>query len=119
MVAETRQWVQLHVHHVVTNVLLVRGPLGAERGYLVTGRDGRVEAVPLLGGDRAIVRPGLLHSVVPVEAKDPVEMLVFNDDASWYEDVERADFHLRGTVPWSEVTVRPRPDARPRLTVVP
>ena len=110
---------QLHVHHVVTNVLFVRGPVGAERGYLVVERDGGFEAMPLLGGDRAVVRPGLTHTVLPVEARDPIEMVVFNNDLSRYEDVEHSDFHLLGTVPWSEVTVRARADARPRLTIVP
>lgn len=119
MVAEARSEVQLHIHHVVTNVLFVRGPVGAERGYLVVEREGRMEAIPLLGGDRAIVRPGLVHTVLPVEARDPIEMFVFNNDLSRYEDVDRSDFHLLDTVPWSGVTVRARPDGRPRLTVVP
>ncbi len=119
MVAEARREVQLHVHHVVTNVLFVRGPIGAERGYLVVKRDGRVEAMPLVGGDRAIVRPGLSHTVLPVEARDPIEMVVFNNDLSRYEDVDHSDFHLLETVPWDEVKVRPRTDARPRLTIVP
>jgi hypothetical protein len=119
IVAESRCEVRLHVHRMVTNVLFVRGPVGAARGYLVLERDGRVEATPLVGGDRAIVRPGLPHTVVPVEARDPIEMVVFNNDLSRYEDVEHSDFHLLGTVPWSEVTVRERRDPRPRLTVVP
>jgi hypothetical protein len=119
MVAESRQEVRLHIHHVVTNVLFVRGPIGVERGYLVVERDGGVEATPLLGGDRAIVRPGLPHTVLPVEAKDPIEMVVFNNDLSRYEDVQHSDFHLLGTVPWDEVTVLRRSDRRPRLTVVP
>ncbi len=119
MVAEARRDVQLHVHHVVTNVLFVRGPLGVARGYLVAKRDGFVEATPLLGGDRAIVRPGLSHTVLPVEARDPIEMVVFNNDLSRYEDVEHSDFHLLETVPWEEVVVRPRTDTRPRLMIVP
>jgi hypothetical protein len=118
MVAEARREVQLHIHHLVTNVLFVRGPIGAQRGYLVVERDGRVEAVPLIGGDRAIVRPGIPHTVLPVEASDPIEMVVFNNDLSKYEDVEHSDFHLLGTVPWSEVSVRARPP-RPQLTVIP
>lgn len=118
MVAETRREVRLHVHHFVTNVLFVRGPIGAERGYVVVERDGQVEATPLVGGDRAIVRPGIPHTVVPVETSDPIEMFVFNNDLSRYEDVERSDFHLLHTVPWSEVAVRARPP-RPRLTIIP
>jgi len=56
---------------------------------------------------------------VPVEARDPIEMIVFNNDLSMYENVERSDFHLLGTVPWTDITVRARPEARPLLTVVP
>ena len=119
MVAEARQEARLHIHHVVTNVLFVRGAVGEKRGYLVIERDGRAEATPLHGGDRAIVRPGFPHTVVPVEAEDPIEMVVFNNDLSRYEDVEHSDFHLLGTVPWSEVSVLPRRDSRPRLTVAP
>ena len=119
MVAEASREMRLHVHHVVTNILFVRGPVGVERGYLVVERDGRVEATPLVGGDRAIVRPELPHTVVPVEAKDPIEMVVFNNDLSRYEDVDHSDFHLLRAVPWSEVAVRARADRRPRLTIVP
>ena len=37
---------------------------------------------------------------------------------SKYEDVEHSDFHLLGTVRWSEVSVRARPK-EPRLTIIP
>lgn len=119
MVAEARREVRMHIHHVVTNVLFVRGPVGERRGYLVVEREGRREATPLLGGDRAIVRPGFSHTVVPVEAEDPIEMVVFNNDLSRYEDVDHSDFHLLGSVPWGEVAVLDRPEARPRLLVAP
>jgi hypothetical protein len=118
MVAEPRRVVHLHVHRVVTNVLLVRGPAGAERGYLVVERDGHVEATPLVGGDRAMVPTGLHHTVVPLEVRDPIEMVVFNDDVSAYEDVGESDFHIVAEVPWSEVRVVPRADPRPRFTIV-
>jgi len=118
MVAETRERVQLHVHHVVTNLLFVPGEIGVPCGYLIVARDGRVTARLLVGGDRAIVRPGHHHHVVPFRTGEPVEMIVFNDEASRYEDVDRSDFHLVESVPWGEIEILDRPDPAPALTIV-
>jgi len=118
MVAEVRSTVQMHVHHVVTNLLFIAGEPGTERGYLVVARDGRVTATPLVGGDRAIVPPGLHHHVIPLDAGDPTDMIVFNDRVSAYEDTDHSDFHLVETVPWGDVERTPRPAPGPCLTVV-
>ncbi|MEM8882672.1 MAG: hypothetical protein AAGD14_01225 [Planctomycetota bacterium] len=118
MVADRQETVQLHVHHRVTNLLFVPGPIGEERGYLLVERDGVVTATPLVGGDRAIVRPNILHHVVPIRSGDPTEMIVFNNDRSSYENVEQGDFHIVKTIPWAEVAVQARDDPRPRLTVI-
>lgn len=118
MVAEVKDEVQLHVHKVVTNLLFVPGPEGELRGYLIAEEDGHVTATPIVGGDRAIVRPGRIHHVVPISSEDPIDMIVLNNCASAYEDVSHADFHLVTKVPWVEVEQLPRPDPAPGLTII-
>lgn len=110
--------VQFHVHREVTNLLFVPGPAGARRGWLIVARDGRTMATPLLGGDRAVDRPEIRHHVVPLAGADPVEMIVVNDGPSACEDVDRSDFHLVETVPWSGIEVEERSGVALALTVV-
>ena len=104
--------VSLHVHHDLTNIVVITGDTGSA-GYAL-GRTGRAAwAQAVAPGDIVVVHPGVEHNLASAPGHPPLRFLVFNDSPSNYQQTSTSDYHDVGSAAIADLELRPRPAAGP------
>jgi mannose-6-phosphate isomerase-like protein (cupin superfamily) len=106
----------LHVHHHLSNLVLVAAEPGTEPGMVAFEEGGRCMALRLVAGDAVLVRPGVLHNLIATSR--PFSFIVINDVESHYENEDDSDYHNTTDIDLGDVIMLPRERETPQLIMV-